>query len=122
MEALNEESGTWYMVFTTLYAEKRVKTRLDELGITNLLPLVNSTLLWRNKQIKKEVPIIPRCIFVRFSLSERKKLSDIPSLLLPANLCDWQISVQQMEHINLALSEGDLFKVWSLVNKCNNLG
>lgn len=116
MEALNVESCSWYMVFTALYAEKRVKSRLDELGITNFLPLINSKLLWGNREINKDVPVIPRCIFIRLSLSDMEKLSDIPSLLLPTNLCDWQISGQQMKNIIMTLSEGNPSEVWNLLD------
>lgn len=117
MEVLNKESYSWYMLFTTLYAEKRVKSKLDELGITNFLPMTNSKLLWRDKEINKDVPAIRRCVYVRLSISEMDKLSDIPSLLLPVNLCDWQISGQQMKNITLALCEGNPSEVWNLVDK-----
>lgn len=116
MEALNAESYSWYMLFTALYAEKRVKSKLDELGITNILPMTNSKLLWGDKEINKDVPVIPRCIFVRLSISEVEKLSDIPSLFLPVNLCDWQVTGQQMKNIILTLSEGNPSEVWNLVD------
>lgn len=116
MEVLNVESYSWYMLFTALYTEKRVKSKLDELGIANFLPLITSKLLWGDKEINKDVPAISRCIFVRLSIFEVEKLSDIPSLLLPANLSDWQVPEQQIENMNLALIQGDLSKVWSLIH------
>lgn len=116
MEVLNVESYSWYMLFTALYTEQRVKSKLDELGIANFLPLITSKLLWGDKEINKDVPAISRCIFVRLSIFEVEKLSDIPSLLLPANLSDWQVPEQQIENMNLALIQGDLSKVWSLIH------
>lgn len=117
MKALNEESYNWYMAFTALYTEKKVKSQLDERGIANFLALTNSKLVWRGKVINRNVPVIPRCIFVRLSLSEIEKLRDIPSLLLPANLSDWQLSEQQMENISLTLSGGNTSGIWSLFDK-----
>lgn len=97
MKALDNESCSWYKVFTAAYAEKKVKKQLDEMGVANFLPLKASRLLWRNKACEREVPVTSRCIYVRLSPADLEKLSSITSLLLPADLSNCRLTDQQLE-------------------------
>lgn len=55
----------WYAVYTASRTEKKVKERLDGMGIKNYLPLRTEYRLWGNRKKKVSVPLIAGYIFVR---------------------------------------------------------
>lgn len=112
MKALDEESYSWYLLFTVPFTEQKVKKQLDEAGVENFLPLQTSRLLWQNKEKKRCVPVIPRSIFVRFSLANREQLSAIPSLLLPADVSSCRLTEEQMQNVRILIRDGRLSADW----------
>lgn len=42
----------WYAVYTSSRAEKKVKIRLDEIGIVNYLPLKTEIRVWSDREKK----------------------------------------------------------------------
>lgn len=114
MKTLDEKSDSWYIVLTAPYTEYKVKRQLDEAGIENFLPRRTSRLLWRNKLQERIVPVIPRCVFIRFSLADKEQLLGIDSLLLPADLFSFRLTDEQMENIRILIRDGRLPVDWLL--------
>lgn len=56
--------ASWYAVYTAARAEKKVKQRLDEIGVENYLPLRTEIRIWTDRKKKITVPLIPGYIFV----------------------------------------------------------
>lgn len=61
----------WHAVYTASRAEKKVKERLDELGIENFLPVQTLVRQWKYRKQKVTVPVIAGMIFVRVSRREQ---------------------------------------------------
>ena len=71
-KTINEKK--WYAVYTASRAEKKVKERFEEMGITCYLPLQTVTRIWSDRKKKVEIPIINGYIFVYIHLNEIKKI------------------------------------------------
>ena len=59
-----ESVFSWYAVYTAARAEKKVKERLDQIGIENYLPLRTEYRVWSDRKKKVSVPLISGYIFV----------------------------------------------------------
>ena len=81
METINgkieEKKTCWYVVYTAVRAEKRVKEQLDKAGIESYLPLQPIIRSWNNCKRKVMIPVVPRCIFVRLPKDEVAKIKSI---------------------------------------------
>lgn len=66
-----EKVKHWHAVYTASRAEKKVKERLDELGIENFLPIQTVVRQWKYRKQKVTVPVIAGMIFVRVSRKEQ---------------------------------------------------
>lgn len=60
-----EDFFSWYAVYTASRAEKKVKERLDLIGIENYLPLRTEYRVWSDRKKKISVPLIAGYIFVK---------------------------------------------------------
>ena len=58
-----ESVFSWYAVYTAARAEKKVKERLDQIGIENYLPLRTEYRVWSDRKKKVSVPLISGYIF-----------------------------------------------------------
>ncbi len=65
----------WYAVYTSSRAEKKVKERLDEQGISNYLPLKKEIRIWSDRKKKVSIPLIAGYIFVHTSPEHFTKVS-----------------------------------------------
>lgn len=71
----------WYAVYTASRAEKKVKERLDEIGIENYLPLRTEYRVWSDRKKKVSVPLIAGYIFVRVCESSFIKVLTTPGVV-----------------------------------------
>ena len=53
-----ESVFSWYAVYTAARAEKKVKERLDQIGIENYLPLRTEYRVWSDRKKKVSVPFV----------------------------------------------------------------
>lgn len=60
----------WYAVYTASRAEKKVKERLDQMGIENYLPLKTEYRIWSDRKKKVTVPLVGGYIFVHVQVSD----------------------------------------------------
>ena len=49
---IEEKTSCWYAVYTAARAEKKVKERLDQIGIENYLPLRTEYRVWSDRKKK----------------------------------------------------------------------
>ena len=54
----------WYAVKTMSRAEKKIKERLDDLGVENYLPLCTQIKKWSDRKKKVQSPLVPGYLFV----------------------------------------------------------
>lgn len=93
-----EQVFSWYALYTTSRAEKKVKERLDEAGIENYLPLRTEVRIWSDRRKKVTFPLIAGYIFVRISSGDYLRVLTIPGVVgflkekaIPAAIPDEQI-------------------------------
>lgn len=71
----------WYAVHTASRAEKKVKERLDRIGVENYLPLKTEYRVWCSRKKKVSVPLIAGYIFVCIRESDVVSVLNIPGVL-----------------------------------------
>lgn len=71
----------WYAVYTSSRAEKKVKIRLDEIGIVNYLPLKTEIRVWSDRKKKITVPLISGYVFVRVAQKQFLEVLNISGVV-----------------------------------------
>ena len=103
------EQTNWYAIYTAFRAEKRVKVRLDQAGITNYIPsrIVKQVLGGREEQV--EVPLFSGCVFVRVTRSEFVHVLSLDGILsfLREGENPVMYSDQQVESLRLLNEHAD---------------
>ena len=61
----------WYALYTESRQEKKVVTRLHQLGIEVYCPLVTQERQWSDRKKKIEVPLLPSYVFVKLESYNR---------------------------------------------------
>lgn len=89
---------SWYAVYTSSRAEKRVKERLDGVGIENYLPLQIKIRTWSDRKKKVLIPLISGYVFVCIDNTQINVVREIPGVVgllceksVPAIIPDNQI-------------------------------
>lgn len=117
----------WYAVYTSSRAEKKVKIRLDEIGIVNYLPLKTEIRVWSDRKKKITVPLISGYVFVRVTQKQFLEVLNISGVVaflkersspveIPENQI-WQLkfmvdgSVEDIEFTTEAVHVGDKVEV-----------
>lgn len=72
---------SWYAVYTLANHEKRVSEQLGERSIEHFLPLYQSVRRWKDRRVKLQLPLFPGYVLVRFTLRERLRVLQIPSVV-----------------------------------------
>nr|WP_306443291.1 UpxY family transcription antiterminator [Odoribacter splanchnicus] len=68
------ETVHWHAVFTASRAEKKVRDRLEELGVECFLPVQTVLRQWTYRKSRVVVPVIAGLVFVRVSRQEQVKV------------------------------------------------
>jgi transcription antitermination factor NusG len=72
--AIEAEAETWYGLQTRPRHEKIVVQRLEERGVTTLLPLVTEVHRWSDRKKSVEVPLFSCYVFARFVPNRAERL------------------------------------------------
>lgn len=72
---------SWYAVYTTSRAEKKVKERLEEKQVETYLPLRTEYRIWSDRKKKVSVPLIAGYIFVRVTQGQFLKVLETPGVV-----------------------------------------
>lgn len=71
----------WYLVYTYPKAEKKVDSKLREIGITTFLPMHKVVKQWSDRKKKLEVPLFPNYVFVCIPHRERFKALQVKGVV-----------------------------------------
>ena len=69
----NHSTSNWHVVYTYPKAERKVNSKLREMGITTFLPLHKVVRQWSDRKKKLEIPLFPNYVFVCIPHRERFK-------------------------------------------------
>jgi len=72
--AIEAEAETWYGLQTRPRHEKIVVQRLEERGVTTLLPLVTEVHRWSDRKKTVEVPLFSCYVFAKFAPNREERL------------------------------------------------
>ena len=71
----------WYALYTKPRQEKKVATRLEQIGIEVYCPLIIQVRQWSDRKKKVEVPLLPSYVFVKLTLQDRDKVFQVPGVV-----------------------------------------
>ena len=71
----------WYAVKTMSRAEKKIKERLDDLGVENYLPLCTQIKKWSDRKKKVQSPLVPGYLFVYIFEEEYFTVLKVPGVV-----------------------------------------
>ena len=67
----------WYVLYTSPRAEKKVKARLDEIGVENYLPLHRSPSVWSDRVKMIDKPLFNSYVFIQCKEYELRSLLQV---------------------------------------------
>lgn len=76
-----ETNKRWLAAYVKMHHEKKLRDRLNSLGIDNFLPVQTEVRQWSDRKKKIERVLIPMMIFVRVNPEEQKTVIAQPSVL-----------------------------------------
>jgi transcription antitermination factor NusG len=92
----------WYALYTESRQEKKVASRLAQLGIEVYCPLIIQERQWSDRKKKVEVPLLPSYVFVWLESHDRELVFQVPGIVRylywlgqPAIIKDSEIEVLQ---------------------------
>ena len=92
----------WYALYTESRQEKKVATRLAQLGIEVYCPLILHVRQWSDRKKKVEVPLLPSYVFVNLESHKRDVVFQVPGIVRylywlgqPAIIKDEEIEILQ---------------------------
>ncbi|MGA7625821.1 MAG: UpxY family transcription antiterminator [Candidatus Acidiferrales bacterium] len=71
----------WYAVQTCANHEKRVRQQLDLRVVETYLPVYESVRQWKDRRVRRELPLFPGYVFVRLALCDRLRVLRTPSVV-----------------------------------------
>lgn len=77
---LNEGVGLkpyWHVIYVRQKYERAVSSRLDELGVENLLPLTKTLRLYKSQKRKVVVPMFPGYVFLNVRPGKRHHITNL---------------------------------------------
>jgi transcription antitermination factor NusG len=92
----------WFALYTESRQEKKVTTRLVQLGIEVYCPMVIQERQWSDRKKKVEVPLLPSYVFVKLESHERELVFQVSGIVRylywlgkPAIVKDSEIEILQ---------------------------
>ena len=113
------ETVHWHAVFTASRAEKKVRDRLEELGVECFLPVQTVLRQWTYRKSRVVVPVIAGLVFVRVSRQEQVKVLQtkgvVAAVIPDKQMEDFRFlldfSEEAVEMTNENIKAGDLVRV-----------
>ena len=78
---VNQGPPKWYVAYTFPKAEKKVKDKLEKIGIQSYLPLHQVVRDWSDRKKKLVVPLFPNYIFVHISENKRHEIFAVKEIV-----------------------------------------
>ncbi len=79
---LNPKTYYWYALYTKPRWEKKVKSRLDEIGVENYLPMITTVKQWSDRKKKVTEPLLKSYIFVKSSEKEYYNILNVDGAVM----------------------------------------
>ncbi|MDR3269756.1 MAG: UpxY family transcription antiterminator [Tannerella sp.] len=89
--------SNWYVLYTTPRAEKKVKDRLDDMGVETYLPLHRRPRVWSDRVKMVDVPLFTSYLFVHCREPELYPLLRIYGVVRIVYYCGRPAVVRQKE-------------------------
>ena len=113
------ETVHWHAVFTASRAEKKVRDRLEELGVECFLPVQTVLRQWTYRKSRVVVPVIAGLVFVRVGRQEQVKVLQtkgvVAAVIPDKQMEDFRFlldfSEEAVEMTNENIKAGDLVRV-----------
>ena len=113
------ETVHWHAVFTASRAEKKVRDRLEELGVECFLPVQTVLRQWTYRKSRVVVPVIAGLVFVRVGRQEQVKVlqtKGVGAAVIPDKQMEdfrflLDFSEEAVEMTNENIKAGDLVRV-----------
>lgn len=109
----NNVENSWNTLYVIPRSEKKVAARLEDLGIEQYLPLKTTRKRWKNREIKRQLPLIPCYVFAKIPEKMRYMVENIQSVNCivrfnqkPAIIKDYEI-----ENLRLIEKYGDKYNI-----------
>lgn len=77
----NYHEPHWYVLQTCANHEKRVRQQLDLQVVETYLPLYESVRHWKDRRVRRDLPLFPGYLFVRLPLADRLRVLRTPSVV-----------------------------------------
>lgn len=101
----------WLAAYVKMHHEKKVRNRLERLGIEHFLPIQEEVRQWSDRKKKVERVLIPMMIFVRVNPEEQREVIEFPSVLrylvLRGEHVPAEIPHEQMERFRFMVDYSD---------------
>ncbi|MDR2232642.1 MAG: UpxY family transcription antiterminator [Tannerella sp.] len=88
---------SWYALYTTPRAEKKVNERLQMMGVECYLPLHKSPRVWNDRVQVVDIPLFTSYIFVRCSEPELRNLLHVDGIVRIVFFCAKPAIIRQKE-------------------------
>lgn len=75
------DTKRWLAAYVKMHHEKKVRSRLAQMGIEHFLPVQEEVRQWSDRKKKVERVLIPMMIFVHVDPVEQKEVLNLPSVL-----------------------------------------
>lgn len=72
---------TWYALYTNPRQEKKVASRLQQIGVEVYCPLIIQVRQWSDRKKKVEVPLLPSYVFVKLNSNERDRVFQVSGVV-----------------------------------------
>ncbi|MEA5127256.1 MAG: UpxY family transcription antiterminator [Proteiniphilum sp.] len=101
----------WLAAYVKMHHEKKVRDRLEAMGVENFLPVQEEIRQWSDRKKKMERILIPMMIFVRVDSREQRNIITHPSILryltLRGEHTPAVIPTDQMDRFRFMLDNSD---------------
>ena len=94
---MEDENKNWYVLYTSPRAEKKVKERLDAMGVECYLPLHRAPHVWSDRVKMVDKPLFNSYIFVKCASSEIMSMLKIYGVVRIVYYCGKPAIIRQKE-------------------------
>jgi transcription antitermination factor NusG len=80
-DTIENQSGSWFVIWAESRAEKKVAQRMIDLGLSAWLPIVKERHRWSDRWREVELPLFPGYLFARAANADWPRILRTPGVL-----------------------------------------
>ncbi|MCA1807965.1 MAG: hypothetical protein LC725_00620 [Lentisphaerae bacterium] len=100
----------WHVLHLRPRCEKKMRTYLDGLSLTNYLPLASVTRIYQRRKVVFENPLFPGYIFAFFNPDQRLSILKSPMLVRIIPVPNQAQLIYELDQLKAALAENPFLK------------